>query len=174
VQQATPATGSRGVQATPAREDWFGMFGFLLGIVLGAIGGAAYGSRYFKESDVQTQFGDTQERLTNLMSEVRSVLDETRVELRQAWGQVQESAEDKAKRLQQAAAPQESSDSGPGSAARSGDGIGMGTTSSGSSSAPGMASAPAAEASKPPTTPTSGSKPAGSGPSSNSSSSGAA
>ena len=128
------------------------MFGFLLGIVLGAIGGAAYGSRYFKESDVQTQFGDTQDRLTNLMSEVRSVLDETRVELRQAWGQVQESAEDKAKRLQQAAAPTDSgegSEAGPSasaSASGSGDGIGMGTTTSGSSSAPSASagSAPAA------------------------------
>jgi hypothetical protein len=137
-----------------------------MGIVLGAIGGAAYGSRYFKESDVQTQFGDTQERLTNLMSEVRSVLDETRVELRQAWGQVQESAEDKAKRLQQAAAPAEGGESGAGSSGAgssgSGEGIGMGTTSTGSSTS--TSASP-----KAPSTPSSSAGTSGSSPSTNSS-----
>ncbi len=95
------------------------MFGFLLGIVLGAVGGAAYGSRYFRDTDVQTQFSDTQDRLTNLMSEVRSVLDETRVELRQAWGQVSESATEKAQRLQQAAAPGEETGVGAGTSSAS-------------------------------------------------------
>ncbi len=80
------------------------MFGFLMGLVLGAIGGAAYGSRYFRDTDLQTQFNDTQDRLTNLMSEVRSVLDETRGELRQAWEKTRESAVEKTERLQAAAA----------------------------------------------------------------------
>src|SRR5918995_3785184 len=79
------------------------MFGFLMGMVLGAIGGAAYGSRYFRDSDLQTQFNDTQDRLTNLMTEVRSVLDETRGELRQAWERTREIAVEKAERIQSAA-----------------------------------------------------------------------
>lgn len=79
------------------------MFGFLLGMVLGAIGGAAYGSRYFRDSDLQTQFNDTQDRLTNLMTEVRAVLDETRGELRQAWERTREIAVEKAERIQSAA-----------------------------------------------------------------------
>ena len=79
------------------------MFGFLMGMVLGAIGGAAYGSRYFRDSDLQTQFNDTQDRLTNLMTEVRSVLDETRGELRQAWDRTREIAVEKAERIQTAA-----------------------------------------------------------------------
>lgn len=79
------------------------MFGFLMGMVLGAIGGAAYGSRYFRDSDLQTQFNDTQDRLTNLMTEVRSVLDETRGELRQAWERTREIAVEKAERIQTAA-----------------------------------------------------------------------
>src|SRR5688572_22499962 len=79
------------------------MFGFLLGMVLGAIGGAAYGSRYFRDSDLQTQFNDTQDRLTNLMTEVRAVLDETRGELRTAWERTREIAVEKAERIQTAA-----------------------------------------------------------------------
>ena len=79
------------------------MFGFLMGMVLGAIGGAAYGSRYFRDSDLQTQFNDTQDRLTNLMTEVRAVLDETRGELRQAWDRTREIAVEKAERIQTAA-----------------------------------------------------------------------
>ena len=81
------------------------MFGFLMGMVLGAIGGAAYGSRYFRDSDLQTQFNDTQDRLTNLMTEVRAVLDETRGELRQAWERTRESAVEKAERIQTAVTP---------------------------------------------------------------------
>ena len=50
------------------------MFGFLMGLVMGAIGGAAYGGRYFRDNDLQTQFSDTQDRLTSLMGEVRAVL----------------------------------------------------------------------------------------------------
>jgi len=76
------------------------MFGFLMGMVLGAIGGAAYGSRYFRDSDLQTQFNDTQDRLTNLTAEVRTVLDETRTELRQAWERTRDSAVEKAERIQ--------------------------------------------------------------------------
>ena len=68
----------------------------------GAIGGAAYGTRYFRDTDVQSQFGDAQERLNNLMSEVRSILDESRVEWRQARAQLAQSAEEKATRLQRA------------------------------------------------------------------------
>ena len=78
------------------------MFGLLMGMVLGAIGGAAYGSRYFRDSDLQTQFNDTQDRMTNLMTEVRSVLDETRGELRQAWDRTREIAVEKAERIQTA------------------------------------------------------------------------
>ena len=81
------------------------MFGFLMGMVLGAIGGAAYGSRYFRDSDMQTQLNDTQDRLTNLMTEVRAVLDETRGELRQAWERTRESAVEKAERIQTAVTP---------------------------------------------------------------------
>ena len=97
------------------------MFGFLMGMVLGAIGGAAYGSRYFRDSDLQTQFNDTQDRLTNLMTEVRSVLDETRGELRQAWERTREIAVEKAERIQTAAGEggttggAEGSDSAPAS-----------------------------------------------------------
>jgi len=69
---------------------------------MGAIGGAAYGTRYFRDTDVQSQFGDAQERLNNLMSEVRSILDESRVEWRQAREHLAQSAEDKATRLQRA------------------------------------------------------------------------
>ena len=112
------------------------MFGFLLGIVLGAVGGAAYGSRYFRDTDVQTQFSDTQDRLTNLMSEVRSVLDETRVELRQAWGQVSESATEKAQRLQQAAAPGEETGTAPPR-----PGVASGLDASGSGRPPGLGDA---------------------------------
>src|ERR1044071_5831692 len=78
------------------------MFRFLLGLIIGAIGGAAYGGRFFRDSDWQTQIVDTQDRLTNLMSEVRSVLDETRGELRQAWDKTRESAQGKVDRLQSA------------------------------------------------------------------------
>ena len=124
------------------------MFGFLMGLVLGAIGGAAYGSRYFRDSDMQTQFNDTQDRLTNLMTEVRAVLDETRGELRQAWERTRESAVEKAERLQSAAgvggaeggaASASASGSAPTATGTStgsagGSGTSSGSTSSGSSS----------------------------------------
>src|SRR5687767_2658559 len=100
------------------------MFGFLMGLVLGAIGGAAYGSRYFRDSDLQTQFNDTQDRLTNLMTEVRSVLDETRGELRQAWERTREIAVEKAERIQTAAG-----DAGSTGAAGGGGGTGSSTGS---------------------------------------------
>src|SRR5688572_26439288 len=96
------------------------MFGFLMGMVLGAIGGAAYGSRYFRDSDLQTQFNDTQDRLTNLMTEVRSVLDETRGELRQAWEKTREIAVEKAERIQSAAG--EAGADGAGSATKTSGG----------------------------------------------------
>ncbi|HEU5318769.1 MAG TPA: hypothetical protein VFX49_21830 [Chloroflexota bacterium] len=112
------------------------MFGFLMGMVLGAIGGAAYGSRYFRDSDMQTQFNDTQDRLTNLMTEVRAVLDETRGELRQAWERTRESAVEKAERIQTAVTPA----IGEGSATASGTGAGASTGSTGSSGGAGRTS----------------------------------
>jgi len=112
------------------------MFGFLMGMVLGAIGGAAYGSRYFKDSDLQTQFNDTQDRLTNLMTEVRSVLDETRGELRQAWERTREIAVEKAERIQTAAADAGggSTGAGSGSSAPAGSGGSAGAAANASSS----------------------------------------
>lgn len=106
------------------------MFGFLMGIVLGAIGGAAYGSRYFRDTDLQAQFNDTQDRLTNLMSEVRSVLDETRGELRQAWEKTRDSAVEKAERLQTVALTGE-----PEAAKPDESGSSNGTTTNGKGSA---------------------------------------
>src|SRR5688500_2990948 len=115
------------------------MFGFLMGMVLGAIGGAAYGSRYFRDSDLQTQFNDTQDRLTNLMTEVRAVLDETRGELRQAWERTREIAVEKAERIQTAA--------GDGGAAGGTGGAG-GASASASASEPSSASKTTGGASK--------------------------
>ncbi|MGI8423228.1 MAG: hypothetical protein ACR2NO_03810 [Chloroflexota bacterium] len=107
-----------------------------MGMVLGAIGGAAYGSRYFKDSDLQTQFNDTQDRLTNLMTEVRSVLDETRGELRQAWERTREIAVEKAERIQTAAADAGggSTGAGSGSSAPAGSGGSAGAAANASSS----------------------------------------
>src|SRR5829696_6420952 len=103
------------------------MFGFLMGMVLGAIGGAAYGSRYFRDSDLQTQFNDTQDRLTNLMTEVRAVLDETRGELRQAWERTRESAVEKAERIQTAVTPAGEAGGGASTTAASGTTAATGT-----------------------------------------------
>jgi hypothetical protein len=110
------------------------MFGFLMGMVLGAIGGAAYGSRYFRDSDLQTQFNDTQDRLTNLMTEVRAVLDETRGELRQAWDRTREIAVEKAERIQTAA---DISGTGGAGAAGGGSAAGNSASSTGSTSSSG-------------------------------------
>ena len=130
------------------------MFGFLMGMVLGAIGGAAYGSRYFRDSDLQTQFNDTQDRLTNLTAEVRTVLDETRTELRQAWERTRDSAVEKAERIQtvigetgaSAASDAPSggpSSSGPASGGSSSGGSTTGGASGGAASKPSGGSGPA-------------------------------
>jgi len=107
------------------------MFGFLMGMVLGAIGGAAYGSRYFRDSDLQTQFNDTQDRLTNLTAEVRTVLDETRTELRQAWERTRDSAVEKAERIQTVIGE---TGAGAGSDTQSGGSSSGGSTSGGGAS----------------------------------------
>ncbi|HXI18881.1 MAG TPA: hypothetical protein VNM48_21155 [Chloroflexota bacterium] len=122
------------------------MFGFLMGMVLGAIGGAAYGSRYFRDSDLQTQFNDTQDRLTNLTAEVRTVLDETRTELRQAWERTRDSAVEKAERIQTvigesgAGAGSDTQSGGSGSGGSTSGGGASGGSSSGGSTSGGGAS----------------------------------
>ena len=124
------------------------MFGFLMGMVLGAIGGAAYGSRYFRDSDLQTQFNDTQDRLTNLTAEVRTVLDETRTELRQAWERTRDSAVEKAERIQTvigetgASAASDAPSGGPSSS-----GAASGGSSSGGSTTGGASGGAASKAS---------------------------